>query len=164
MMAHKSKQRLYEESQLKERVIAMERRKKKVNDEMVRRKQLILIKQDEERLAKLLKQRKQEELRKRHEIDLLHKRETELKRELEEIEKEGKLDFEGIVNARQFQGERRQGGHEIGKTELLKAINAWEKDRGDKPVVRPKEKLPFTGRTNAKDSYELTHFGELEGV
>lgn len=65
-MAQKRRQRLCEESQLKERVIAMERKKKKLNDEMERKKQLVLIKQDEDRLGRLLKQKKQEELQKIH--------------------------------------------------------------------------------------------------
>ena len=112
-MAQKRRQRLCEESQLKERVIAMERKKKKLNDEMERKKQLILIKQDEDRLGRLLKQKKQEELLKIRDLEVLYKREAELKRELEETERKSRMDIEQLINRRPLQEEKRQGRYGI---------------------------------------------------
>ena len=130
-MAQKRRQRLSEESQLKERVIAMERKRKKLNDEMERKKQLILMKQDEDRLGRLLKQKKQEELLKIRDLEALYKREAELKRELEETERKSRMDIEQLMNRRPLQEEKRQGRHGIEDIEPTNIITR-KTDKADK--------------------------------
>ena len=141
MMAQKRKQRLYEESKLKERMMEMERRKKKLDDETERRRQIGLIRQDEERLGKLLKRRQLEEIRQRRELEMLYTREAELKRELEESERQARSDLDKVEDAVQLQEEERRERQDTRETELFELMNRCEKDRRNIPVVKPTEIL-----------------------
>ena len=83
-----------------------------MDDETERRRQIGLIRQDEERLGRLLKRRQLEEIRQRRELEMLYTREAELKRELEESERQARSDLDKNEDAVQFQEEERREGQD----------------------------------------------------
>ena len=67
---------------------------------------------------------------------MLYTREAELKRELEESEREARSDLDKIEDAVQFQDEKRREGQDTKETELFKLMNRWEKGRRNILVVK----------------------------
>ena len=90
-MAEKSRQRLSEEDGLRERIKLLEQKKKEVIEEKKRQKNLSLIKQEEERLEKILRQRMEEEVLQKRKLAKLYKQEEEMRKEIEREDREENL-------------------------------------------------------------------------
>ena len=79
-MAHKSRQRLFEESQLKENMKIIDKRKRKFCKQMERQNKMLLMRQEEENLEKLLQQKHDEEMKQKQRLDMLQREEAFMRR------------------------------------------------------------------------------------
>ena len=82
-MAKESRQRISDENELKDKLRLMEDDRRKFAEKMERQNKILLMRQEEERLEKILELRREEERKEKRRLELLYEQEARMRREME---------------------------------------------------------------------------------
>ncbi|MCG7879163.1 MAG: hypothetical protein N0C90_22935, partial [Candidatus Thiodiazotropha endolucinida] len=86
-IAQESRQRQDEESQLQEKIKAMDERRRKFTKQIERQNKILRMREEEEKLEKLLQQKQDEEVGRRYRLDMLYEEEEVMRKEMKEEER-----------------------------------------------------------------------------
>ena len=133
-MVKERQDRSLEENKVAESIKRMEIRNKALNEEMLKRKAMLKLRKDEERVIKILEQKKLEEGEQKKKLEMMYRRQEELKSEFRLIDRELTKEMERMNDRKDTLGN--EDVTDRSETELLKLANSKKECSRKETVIK----------------------------
>ena len=164
-MAQKSRQKINEENDLKQRMRMFEEKEKRFIEQMKRREKIEKMRLAQERLERIVKQQVEEEKEQKHRLDLLHMKRMKMLEKLEEKDRMPILASTEDEIHRIRNPEIKYNPYDTDETTLLKPIDGSDRSRIEEMKYNPypidETKLPVfeigVNRTTADERTPISN-------